>query len=190
MVLKHGLKRKYHGDRKRAVRYVAREHEAYAMLLRQLGPYYTVVFNGFASGLVGVREGGSRGCRDRFDFAVASLFDKRKVFCFVEVTGDDVDDVYAYILSEKVRKALELPVPVFVMYRKERKNMWRMFSAKYVARYGELIEWVPNEKPYYRVSLAKGVMFREWVTWLRHHYIPYAERNRKYIILTQGEGAQ
>jgi len=180
------LKHKYHADRKRSVKYAAREHEAYALLLRHLGPYYTVLFNGFASGLIGVREGGSINALGRFDLIIASLIDRNKVFAYVEVTGDNTDDIYAYILSEKISKAKELPVPVFIMYRKERKRMWRVFRTPQIIRYGELINWVEGEKQYYRISIAKGIMFRSWVSWFRNHYIPYAERNGKYIIV-QGD---
>ena len=180
------LKHKYHADRKRSVKYAAREHEAYALLLRHLGPYYTVLFNGFASGLIGVREGGSINALGRFDLIIASLIDRNKVFAYVEVTGDNTDDIYAYILSEKISKAKELPVPVFIMYRKERKRMWRVFSTPKIIRYGELINWVEGEKQYYRISIARGIMFRSWVSWFRNHYIPYAERNGKYIIV-QGD---
>lgn len=177
------LKGKYHGSRKRSVKYAAREHEAYALLLRQLGPYYTVIFNGFASGMIGVHEGGSSNALSRFDLAVASLFNRRKIFCYIEVTGDNQDDIYAYILTEKITKAQQLTIPVFIMYRKERKRMWRVFSTPKIIKHGEVITWVEGEKPYYRISIAKGIMFRSWVSWFRNHYIPWAERNGRYIVL-------
>ena len=176
------FKRKYHSSYAKSAQYVARELEAEAKLQRNLGRWFMVVRNGVGVGTAGLVSGYSSGV-ERFDFAIASMADPRKVYVLVEVTGDLIDDVYAYILSDKLEKAFKSPIPVFFMYEKRRKHMWRVFSREYVKRYGELIKWLEGEKPYYRVILSKGWYFREWLVWLRKHYIPYAERNRKYIII-------
>ncbi len=161
------FKLRYHLDYGRSAEYVAVEAEAYSKLLRNLGKLVEVVRASDYVGKAGIIEGHPS---IRFDFLLLDLETGRAV-CYVEVTSDRVNDVYAYILSEKLSKAKLSKYPVWFMYYKKPKRMWRMFSAKYVVTHGEVINWLEGEKPYYRVMLSKGWYFANWVRWLKSHVL-------------------
>lgn len=161
------FKLKYHSDYSRSAVYVARELEAKSKLLRNLAPVGIEVLDTEFTGNVGVIEGHPD---IRFDFTLVDRSTGR-VVCFVEVTGDAINDIYAYILSEKISKARAARYPVWFMYHKKSKRMWRMFSARFVVANGEEIKWLKDEKPYLRVSLSKGWYFAYWVRWIKSHVI-------------------
>jgi len=171
------FKGKYHGDRGRSIKYVDRELEAYRRLLKAFGRAYDVISNGFATATLGVVEGGSESVLDRFDFAIVSRFNKQP-YCYVEVTGDNEDSEYAYILSEKVAKAERVNIPVYFLY--EKRGKWRVFSVRMVRKYGELVKWLEDERPYYRVPFARGILFRSWASFVKSELVVYVARMRKY----------
>ena len=163
------FKRKYHGSYSKSAQYVARELEAKSKLLRNLAPVgVEVLDSGLGVETVGIVEGSSE---VRFDFTLIDSITGR-VIAYVEVTGDAINDIYAYILSEKLVKARLSKYPVWFMYHKRSKRMWRMFSARFVARVGEEVKWLEDEKPYLRVPVSKGLYFAEWIRWLKSHIIP------------------
>jgi len=171
------FKGKYHGDRGRSIKYVSRELEAKKRLLNAFGRYYDVVENGFATTQVGMTEGGSASELDRFDFAIASRYTKQP-FCYVEVTGDNEDSEYAYILSEKVAKAERVNIPVYFVY--EKRGKWRVFSVKMIRKYCELVKWLEDERPYYRVPFSRGLLFRSWASFVKSELVTYVARMRKH----------
>jgi len=166
-----GLKRKYHRNYSRSAEYAAREAEAYLKLLRNFAKDDVyIVRSGVGVMNTGIVDGFSSSAEDRFDFVLVDLWTK-KVICYVEVTGDALDDEFAYVLSEKIEKAKRAEYPVFILYNKKRKRMWRVLSAKYVATHGELKKWLKDEKPYYVVPVSKGLYFADWVRWMKSHVI-------------------
>lgn len=169
------FKAKYHGTIFRSSRYVSRELEAKARLVRNLGKLgVAVIDSGVGVGQVGIVDEESD---VRFDFTLVDTISS-KVIGYVEVTGDVIDDIYAYVLSEKVERARGAKYPVFVLYHKERKKMWRVFSVKTVAKCGELVKWLEDEKPYYKVQLSKGLLYRDWINWIRAHVLPCIRDSR------------
>jgi len=169
------FKRKYHSSYSKSAIYAAREAEAYSKLLRNLAPLGIEVLKASEHvEVVGIVDGHPE---VRFDFTLVDSITGR-VIAYVEVTSDAINDIYAYILSEKIAKAKVAKYPVWFMYNKRSKRMWRMFSAKYVVRVGELKQWLEDEKPYYVVPLSKGWMFAEWVRWLKSHIIPMIRDSR------------
>jgi len=178
------FKRKYHSSYSKSAIYAAREAEAYSKLLRNLGKYGVDVVR-VGEGVLRTGVVDEEGPRFDFMLKVRRVDDGSEyVICYVEVTGDFIDDIYAYILSEKIESARKANYPVFIMYDKRRKRLWRVFSMRYIALKLdrgdlEMIKWLEDEKPYIKIPLAKGWYFARWVTWLRTHVIPYIMRRRE-----------
>ena len=156
------LKDKYHSDLKRSSKYVARESEAKALLLRNLSRYDVTVREGDPDlvGKVGIVEGHTN---IRFDYSLWYL--DRLLVGFVEVTGDRENDEYIYILSEKVDKCRYAKVPVWFLYFKDRLRKKLVIRAQFVVKYGKLEKWIENEKPYWKVHIQNCKSFRSWVIW-------------------------
>jgi hypothetical protein len=163
-----GFKDKYHSEIAKSSEYAAREAEAKALLMRNLGKLGIVVLDGDPSYVeVQGKVEGHPGIR--FDFSLwYPVVDHRSVLLgYVEVTGDRVEDDYLYILSEKVAKARKVDVPVWFLYYKERLRKRVVIRAQNVVKYGQLVEWVEGERPYYRVSISRAAALRTWFTWWR-----------------------
>jgi len=160
------FKGRYHSEVERSSKYAARESEAKALLIRNLGKLGVQVLEG-DSNYVGV-QGKVQGHPSlRFDFSLwYPVPGYRSILLgYIEVTGDSVEDDYIYILSEKVEKARRVDVPVWFLYYKERMRKRVVIRAQTVVRFGTLVNWIQGEKPYYRVPLSKATSFRHWVLW-------------------------
>jgi hypothetical protein len=158
------FKSKYHSDISRSSKYVSRELEAKALLLRNLSKLNITVTEGSQEfvGKVGILEGHPE---IRFDYSLW-YYDKL-LLGFIEVTGDNEDDEYIYILSEKVNKARYSTAPVWFLYFKDKFRKRLVIRAQFIQRYGQLVKWIEGEKPYYRVHLNHCQSFKSWVSWLR-----------------------
>jgi hypothetical protein len=180
-----GFKDRYHGDLAKSSEYAAREAEAKALLVRNLGKLGIVVLDGDPSYVA--NQGKIEGHPEvRFDYSlwypIRSVVDHRSVLLgYVEVTGDRLDDDYLYILSEKVAKARKVDVPVWFLYYKERKRKRVVIRAQSVVRYGTLINWVQGERPYYRVSISRAVALKTWLSWWRS-IIPLINEGRWFEV--------
>jgi hypothetical protein len=178
------FKSKYHSDISRSSKYVSRELEAKALLVRNLGKYNIKVYEGSKEfvGKVGILEGHPE---IRFDYAL--FYYNKLLLGFVEVTGDNENDEYIYVLSEKINKCRYSTVPVWFLYFKDKLRKRLVIRAPFVVRYGSLIKWIEGEKPYYKVHISHCRTFRSWVSWLRELllYIQQGQWNELRLKLIQ-----
>jgi len=178
-----GFKDKYHSELEKSSKYVAREAEAKALLTRNLGRLGIRVLEGDSSfvGIQGKVEGNPE---VRFDFALEYPISPGRslLLGYVEVTGDSEDSEFLYVLSEKIAKARRVDVPVWFLYFKDKQRKRYVIRAQTVVRYGTLVNWVPGERPYYRVPAAKAMSFRHWVLWFGDFVVRLVDQGKWFEV--------
>jgi hypothetical protein len=114
---------------------------------------------------------------ERFDFRIYSEIDN-KTICFVEATGDAVNDNLARILSEKFFKAKMIfekeRIPVFFMYLKRKRDgsikSVRIFNIYQLEKFGRKEKWLQDEKDYFIIELKHGFTTRQFSKILKDLY--------------------
>ncbi|OYT57449.1 MAG: hypothetical protein B6U76_00975 [Desulfurococcales archaeon ex4484_217_2] len=159
------FKVKYHGRLSRSKNYVAREMMAHAKLLKYLGDVFKIERIGKGVETLGIIPDFED--TPRFDF----LLTNKNAALFVEVTGDELKDDYAYVLSEKIWKAIkqDLCRKLVIMYNKSSKgsSSFRVFTCRKIVWLwktgrAKLVNFVASEKPYFKVSYREGKTVRNF----------------------------
>jgi len=124
----------------------------------------------------GVIEG-SNPLDARFDFRIYNKLNNRTI-CFVEATGDAVNDGLARILSEKFFKAKMIfekeRIPTFFLYLKRKQDgsikTVRIFNIYQIEKFSRKEKWLEDEKDYFVIEMKHGFATRQFSKILRELY--------------------
>ena len=159
------FKVKYHGKLSKSKNYVAREMMAHALLLKYFGDGWDVMRVGKGVEVLGVIPDLDN--VPRYDFVLKNKHSKD--FLYVEVTGDEMDDPFAYFLTEKIMKAIRHDVcrKLVIMYNKGRKRSFRAFTCSRIVKAwktgeAKLVNFAAGEKPYIRMYYKQGKTLRQF----------------------------
>jgi hypothetical protein len=171
------FKRKYHESLRQSEYYELNEQYA-ELTLKMLIARTSLPLEIESLGIhgKGVIEG-SNPDKERFDFRIYSEIDN-KTICFVEATGDAVNDNLARILSEKLYKAKMIfekeRIPVFFMYLKRKRDgsikSVRIFNIYQLEKFGRKEKWLQDEKDYFVIELKHGFTTRQFSKILKDLY--------------------
>jgi len=171
------FKKKYHGSLRESEYYEL--NEIYAELtLRILITKTELPLEVEMQGIhgKGIVEG-TNPDKERFDFRIYSEIDN-KTICFVEATGDAVNDSYARILSEKFFKAKMIfekeRIPTFFMYLKRKRDgsikTIRIFNIYQIEKFSRKEKWLEDEKDYFVIEMKHGFTTRQFSKILKELY--------------------
>ena len=114
---------------------------------------------------------------ERFDFRIFNKLNNRTI-CFVEATGDAINDNLARILSEKFFKAKMIfekeRIPVFFMYLKRKRDgsikTVRIFNIYQIEKFSRKEKWLEDERDYFIIEMRKGFTTRQFSKILKELY--------------------
>jgi hypothetical protein len=169
------FKKKYHGSLRESEYYELNEQYAELTLKMLIAKTeLSLELQGIHG--KGIIEG-SNPLDARFDFRIYSEIDN-KTICFVEATGDAINDNLARILSEKLYKAKMIfekeRIPVFFMYLKRKRDgsirTIRIFNIYQIEKFGRKEKWLEDEREYFIIELKHGFTTRQFSKILKDLY--------------------
>jgi len=171
------FKKKYHGSLRESEYYELNEQYA-ELTLKMLIARTSLPLEIESLGIhgKGIVEGHNPDT-ERFDFRIYNKLNNRTI-CFVETTGDAINDNLARILSEKLYKAKMLfereKIPTFFMYLKRKRDgsikSIRIFNIYQLEKFGRKEKWLEDERDYFIIEMRKGFTTRQFSKILKDLY--------------------